>query len=43
MTGGGHAGPEILQLIANRLSVAQWARTLSQVRWHLQAIASWAS
>ena len=31
-----HAGPEILQLIANQLSFVQWARTLAQVCLSLQ-------
>ena len=34
---GGCEGPEILQLVANQLSVLQWARTLSRVRNGLHA------
>ena len=43
--GGGDAGAEVQQLIANQLSIAQWARTLSLVRpgpraaWLLHAAA----
>ena len=33
---GDHAGPEILQLIADQLSAAQWAQTLAQVCLGLQ-------
>ena len=35
------AGPEILQLVANKLSITQWAQTLSQVRL-VPARHSWA-
>ena len=35
-----HAGRETLQLVANQLPIAQWARTLAQVRLRLQASAS---
>ena len=34
---GRHAGRDELQLIANKLSVPEWARTLAQVRFGLQA------
>ncbi len=34
---GGHAGPEILQLVANKLSITQWARMLAGVRFSLHA------
>ena len=36
----GLAGREVLQLVANKLSVSQWAQTLSQVRTGLHATLS---